>query len=109
MISMAEEKTEEEYTPPTKEDILRFGDVNVEVSALLGNINMPIEQFLKLSRGAIVELNKNKDEDIDIMVNNHLFCKAEIVVAGENVGVKIKEIVGDSANQEPSEEAEPQE
>jgi len=70
-----------------------YGDIMVEVSAVLGNITMPIEQFLKLGRGAILELNRGKDEDIDLKVNGHLVAKAEITVVDEKVGISVTKLL----------------
>jgi len=70
-----------------------FGDIKVEVSAILGNVNMPIEHFLKLGRGAIIELGRHKDEDIDILINGHAVAKGEITVIDERVGVSVTKVL----------------
>lgn len=81
-------------TPPENGGNLeKFGDIEVEISAILGNVNMPIEQFLKLGRGAIIELDRHKDEDIDILINGHLVAKGEITVVDERVGISVTQVV----------------
>ncbi len=69
-----------------------FGDIEVEISALLGTAQMPVEQFLKLGRGAIIELSRKKDDDIDIHINGFPIGKADITIIEENVAISVTEI-----------------
>ncbi len=78
---------------PSRDDMNAFGDVMVELSAVMGRITMSVEQFLKLGRGAIIELSKHKDDDIDIYANNYHIAQAEIVVESENVGISITKLL----------------
>jgi len=72
-----------------------IGDVNVEITAVLGVIKMPIEQFLKLGQGAIFMLEQHKDDQIEVRVNNHIVAYADVMVASEYIGMEIKEFVGE--------------
>lgn len=75
-----------------RQNLEGFGDVKLEISAILGMAYMPVEQFLKLGRGAIIELSRKKADDIDICANGYGFAKAEVVVVGEKIGVNLKSI-----------------
>lgn len=94
---MTEEQTQNPESQAAEEasggNLRSFGDVKVEISAMLGSTTMPVEQFLKLGRGAIVELDQHQDSLIDVCVNSHLVARGEVTVIDENVGVTIKEIV----------------
>ena len=68
-------------------------DVKVEISAVLGTAIMPISQILKLGRGAVVELNRNVDEDIEVHANNRLVAHGEVVVVDGNLGVNLTKII----------------
>ena len=68
-------------------------DVNVEITAVLGNALMPISQILKLGRGAVVELNKTVGESIEIHANNQLVAKGEVVVVDDRLGVQTTQIL----------------
>lgn len=68
-------------------------DVPVQISAVLGRATMPVNQLLKLGRGAVVELDKRIGESIDIYVNNKLVARGEVVVVDERLGVTMTEIV----------------
>ena len=52
-------------------------DISVEVIAVLGTALMPIGQVLKLGRGAVVQLERLVEEDIDLYANNILIAKGK--------------------------------
>lgn len=68
-------------------------DVPVNVSVVLGKTTMQVNQLLKLGRGAVVELDRKVGEPIDILVNNRLVARGEIVVVEDRIGVTMTEIM----------------
>lgn len=75
-------------------DLEAVYDIPVVVSAVLGRVSMPINQLLKLGRGAVVELDRRLGEPIEIYVNNRLVARGEVVmVDDERLGVTMTEIV----------------
>lgn len=68
-------------------------DVPVNVSAVLGRTSMPVSQLLKLSRGAVIELDRKVGEAIDIYVNNRLVARGEVVVVEDHLGITMTEII----------------
>ena len=98
-----EEKTSTEETPKTVGDALVAGeklteldallDVSVDITAVLGTTMMPISQVLQLGRGAVVELNRGADEDIEIHANNRLIATGEVVVIEGRLGVSVNEVI----------------
>ena len=68
-------------------------DVNVPLTVELGCSTMKIEEVLKLSPGAVVELDKHADEPIDVKVNGKLIARGEIVVVDDFFGIRVTEIV----------------
>ena len=77
---------------PGREALQAFGDVNLEVAAMLGTVTLPIEQVLKLGRGAIIELPTRKDDDIDLCVNGHLVARGEVTILGKHIGVTVTQV-----------------
>ncbi len=74
-------------------DLEQVFDVPVVVSAVLGNSRMPIGDLLKLAPGAILELDRRVGEAIDILVNNRLVARGEVVLVDERLGVTMTEII----------------
>ena len=98
-----EEKTSPEETPKTVGESLEAGEklteldaileVSVDITAVLGTTMMPISQVLQLGRGAVVELNRAADEDIEIHANNRLVATGEVVVIEDRLGVSINDVI----------------
>jgi flagellar motor switch protein FliN len=76
-----------------KKDIDAIYDIPVQISAVLGKSTMPVNQLLKLGRGAVVELDRKVGEAIDIYVNNRLVARGEVIVVEDRLGVTMTEIV----------------
>ena len=68
-------------------------DVSLPIAIELGRTSMAIEDILNLSPGSVVELDKLAGEPVDLLVNNKLLAKAEVVVIDENFGVRITSMV----------------
>lgn len=68
-------------------------DIPLEFSVELGRTKMNLKQVLELGIGSLVELDKLTGEPVDILVNGKQIAKGEVVVVGENFGVKITQIL----------------
>ena len=68
-------------------------DVQMRVAVELGRSTMTVEEVLSLGPGSVVELNKLAGEAVDILVNERLIARGEVVVVDENFGVRVTEIV----------------
>ncbi|NLY30337.1 MAG: flagellar motor switch phosphatase FliY [Firmicutes bacterium] len=67
-------------------------NIPVKVRAILGRSRLPIESILRLGPGSIVELDTMDGEPIEVYANDVLVAKGEVVVVGEQFGVRITEI-----------------
>lgn len=74
-------------------DLGAIAKIPVQLSAVLGKANMPVNQLLRLGRGAVVELDRRVGEPIDILVNNRLVARGEVVVVDDRRGVTMTEII----------------
>ena len=68
-------------------------EVSVELSVVLGETDMPINQLLKMGRGAVIELNAMVDDDVQIFGNNRMIARGQVIVVGENIAVSITDTV----------------
>lgn len=68
-------------------------DIPLKVTVELGRTHKQIKDILELSQGSIIELDKLAGEPVDILVNNKLIAKGEVVVIDENFGVRVTDIV----------------
>ncbi|HWR52455.1 MAG TPA: flagellar motor switch protein FliN [Bryobacteraceae bacterium] len=68
-------------------------DVELPVSVSFGRAQLPLKDVLKLTTGAIVELNRTIRDAVEVIVNNCVIARGEVVVVEGNYGVRIREIV----------------
>ena len=103
---MAEENTEQEFTPSKDADIdspvshqasvenLRvLENIDVQLSVEVGRTEIKIRDLLRLNEGSVVELDRLAGDPLDIMVNGTMIAKGEVVMVGERFGVRFVEIV----------------
>ena len=69
-------------------------DIPLQVSVELGRTKRVLKEILALGVGSIVELDNLAGEPVDILVNGTLIAHGEVVVIGENFGVRVTSIVG---------------
>ncbi|HXJ01326.1 MAG TPA: flagellar motor switch protein FliN [Micropepsaceae bacterium] len=74
-------------------DLEAVYDVPVTVQAILGKSAMEVSQLLKLSRGAVLQLDRKVGEAIDIYVNDRLVARGEVVLVEDRLGVTMTEII----------------
>lgn len=67
----------------------QLGAVKVEVTVVLGRSAMPIQQFLRMGRGAVIPLDAEQDDPVWILANNHPIARGEIQIQGDRVTVNI--------------------
>ncbi len=77
-------------TPSNLDFIL---DIPLEVTVELGRTSMPIYDLLQLGQGSIVELSKIAGEPLEILVNQKLIAKGEVVVVNEKFGIRLTDVV----------------
>ena len=67
-------------------------DIDLEVKARLGRVEMPIEDILALGPGSIIEVGHLVDDPVELLVNNRLIARGDVVVVDEKFGLRITEI-----------------
>lgn len=68
-------------------------DIPLTVTVELGRTTRKVADILDLTTGSIVELDKLAGEPVDVLVNNKLIAKGEVVVIDENFGVRITDVI----------------
>jgi flagellar motor switch protein FliN/FliY len=69
-------------------------NVDVDISVVLGESTLRVNQLLKLGRGAVVELEQRTSDPVEIFANDVLIARGEVVItAGDKIGVTLTELV----------------
>jgi flagellar motor switch protein FliN/FliY len=92
-VAFAGSVRETPITAKSAADLEQVFDVPVTVSAVLGHSQMPVGELLRLAPGAVLELDRKVGEAIDILVNNRLVARGEVVLVEDRLGVTMTEII----------------
>jgi flagellar motor switch protein FliN/FliY len=68
-------------------------EIPLELTVELGRTTVKINKLLKMGNGAVVGLNQLEGEPVDLMVNDTLIAKGEVLVENEKYGIRIVEVV----------------
>ena len=73
-----------------KKSALSNDDIMVEISVTLGTADLRVNQLLKLGRGAVVELDRDINDNVDIYANDVLIGHGEVVITeNETIGISV--------------------
>jgi len=65
----------------------------LEVSVELGRTKMLINDLLQLGQGSVIELDKLAGDPVEILVNQRLVARGEVVVVNEKFGIRLTDIL----------------
>jgi flagellar motor switch protein FliN/FliY len=68
-------------------------ELELPVSVSFGRAQLALKDVLKLTSGSIVELSRTITEPVEVIVNNFVIARGEVVVVEGNYGVRIQEII----------------
>ncbi len=73
--------------------VTMLSDVNLRVKVQLGRTRMLVEDVLKLGEGSVVELDKLAGDPVDILINDRLIARGEVLVLNDNFCVRVSEVL----------------
>jgi flagellar motor switch protein FliN/FliY len=68
-------------------------DLSLPVAIELGRTRMSVQEVLALGRGSVIQLERLAGEPIDVFVGDRRFAEGEVVVVGEQFGVRITRVI----------------
>lgn len=68
-------------------------DVELPVSISFGRAQLPLKDVIKLTTGSIVELNRTVSEPVEVIVNNCVIARGQVVVVEGNFGIRIEHVI----------------
>jgi flagellar motor switch protein FliN len=100
--SSAGEDVAEESSNPAPEEIKtsarsdgaiknmdRILDIKLELVVKIGTLNMKFKDVLDLFPGSVLEIDKNADGPLELVIGNKKLAEGEVVTVGENLGLRI--------------------
>ena len=68
-------------------------DIPLQITVELGRAQMLINDLLQLGQGSVVELSKLAGEPMEVLVNQKLIARGEVVVVNEKFGIRLTDII----------------
>jgi flagellar motor switch protein FliN/FliY len=68
-------------------------DIPLEITVELGRTKMLIHDLLQLGQGSVIELPKAAGDTLEILANNRLIAKGDVVVMNDKYGIRLTEVI----------------
>jgi flagellar motor switch protein FliN/FliY len=63
--------------------------VNVEISVVLGRAQLPMQQLLRMGRGAVIPLDAKVNDSVWILANNYPVARGEIQISDDRIAIAV--------------------
>ena len=63
--------------------------VEVEISVVLGRCTLPMQQLLRMGRGAVIPLDAGERDEVWILANNHPVARGEIQISDDRIAISV--------------------
>jgi flagellar motor switch protein FliN/FliY len=67
--------------------------ITVDIMVVLGTTSMPVHQVMRLSRGAIIELDASEQDEVKILANNLPIASGVVQVNRNRIAVEVKQML----------------
>jgi len=74
-------------------DVATIDKVKVDLTIVLGTTSMPIHQVMRLSRGAIIELDATEQDEVRVLANNLPIASGIVNVDHNRISVEVKRML----------------
>ena len=78
---------------PAAQKVATIDKVTVDLMVVLGTSTMPIHQVLRLSRGAIIELDATEADEVKVLANNLPIASGVVLVDRNRIAVEVKQML----------------
>jgi flagellar motor switch protein FliN/FliY len=68
-------------------------DVELAMTLRFGSRRLPLREILEFCPGTVVELDRQVDETVDLLLHGQLVARGEVVVVDGNYGLRVTEVV----------------
>jgi flagellar motor switch protein FliN/FliY len=75
------------------DNVERILDIPITIAVEVGRVKMLINDLLQLGHGSVIELDKAAGEPMEILVNDRLVAKGEVVAVNEKFGIRLTDII----------------
>jgi flagellar motor switch protein FliN/FliY len=83
--------------PVGRDNYRLLADIPLRLSVEVGSTSMRLAELMELSSGSVVELDRQANELLDILVNGTLIAKGEVVTVNGKFGIRVVDVVATDA------------
>lgn len=94
--SEKEMKTAKQVPENNGNNFRLLADIPVRLSVEVGSVSKRLAEIMAFQEGEVVELDRQSDDLLDIMVNGTLVAKGEVVTIDGRYGVRIAELADET-------------
>lgn len=88
-----EPSVQDDAAPVMQGDLSVVGHVMVRMTALLGDVELPLSELFELKPGAVVTLDRQLDEPVTLALDGKAVATGHLVAVGEHFGVQIERVL----------------
>ncbi len=74
-----------------------LADIPLRLSVEVGSTSLKLAELMDLNEGSVVELDRQANELLDILVNGTLVARGEVVTVGGKFGIRVVDVVATEA------------
>ena len=82
-----------EPQPKTSENLDLVLDVELKVTLRFGERKLPLREVLELGSGAVVELDRQVDEPVELILDGRVVARGEAVIIDGNYGLRVTQVI----------------
>ncbi len=82
-----------ETEPVQARQLERVVDVPLSVTLRFGQRAMRLRDVLELNTGSLVELDREVEEPVDLVLGDRVIARGEVVIVDGNYGLRVQEII----------------
>jgi flagellar motor switch protein FliN/FliY len=72
--------------------VSQVDSVIVEISVVLGRSTLPMQQLLRMGRGAVIPLDAKTNDEVWILANNHPVARGEIQINDDKIAITVTRV-----------------
>ncbi len=67
----------------------QIDSVQVEISVVLGRSILPMQNLLRMGRGAVISLDAHENDEVWILANNHPVARGQIQINEDRIAISV--------------------
>lgn len=87
------ERSLPDHTPLSPDYLGLIGDIKVACTVRIGHMTLSIQELRQLYQGQLLQLTQKTNEPVDVILNDHLIARGELMSCEDNYAVRITELL----------------